>query len=178
MELVGGVLGALLTCGVVLGLLRLRPAPARVLGALGWPAWVGAALWPLLTWDSGPPTDPLTVGFSNIFLILGLLVGLLCAVPRRTRWLREAVWVLSWGVGLLAVVALSLGGLGLNARLGRGLPPEQRGAGYFGHRRRAAPEPVARAGRGGVGGEERAIRPESTRKAKTPSRGRGCPLWG
>ncbi|MPY66608.1 hypothetical protein F8S09_07850 [Deinococcus sp. SDU3-2] len=129
MDLLGGVLGALLTCAAVLGALRLRPAPARVLGALGWPAWIVAALWPVLMWEPEPsePLDPLTIGFSNIFLILGLLVGLVCALPRRRRWPGEAVWV-SWGVGLLAVLALSLGGLGLNALLVGGLPPEQRGA--------------------------------------------------
>lgn len=72
MDLLGGLLGALLTGAVVLGLLRLRPAPARGLGALGWPAGAFAALWPLLTWASPDPIDPLTVGFSNLFLILGL----------------------------------------------------------------------------------------------------------
>lgn len=125
MSLLGGVLGALLTGAVVLGLLRLRPAPARVLGVPGWPAWVLAALWPVLTWESEPSgsIDPLTVGFSNLFLIVGLLVGLLCALPRRTRWPREAFWV-SWGVGLLAVVVLWLGTLSVNAAFW--LPPEQR----------------------------------------------------
>ncbi|WP_104991642.1 hypothetical protein [Deinococcus sp. NW-56] len=125
MNLLGGVLGALLTCGVVLGLLRLWPAPARVLGVLGWPAWVVTALWTVLTWnlESSEPVDPLTIGFSNIFLILGLLVGLLCALPRRRHWPREAFWV-SWGVGLLAVVVLWLGTLSVNAAFW--LPPEQR----------------------------------------------------
>lgn len=127
MSLLGGVLGGLLTFAVVLAGLFVRPAPARVLGALGWPALLGLALWPTLVQGPDPsmPIDPLTIGFSNLFLILGLLVGLVLAVPRRLRWPREAVWV-SWGVGLLAVLALTLGGLGLDAGLARWLPPEQK----------------------------------------------------
>lgn len=117
--LLGGVLGVLLTLAVVLGALLVRPAPARVLGVLGWPALLGLALWPTLA--QGP--DPMLSGFLMVYLGLGLLVGLVLAVPRRLRWPREAVWV-SWGVGLLAVLALTLGGLGLDAGLARWLPPE------------------------------------------------------
>lgn len=118
--LLGGVRGGLLTCAVVVGALLVRPAPARVLGVLGWPTLLGLALWPTLV--QGP--DPVLSGSLMASLGLGLLVGLMLAVPRRLRWPREAVWV-AWGVGLLTVVALTLGELGLDAGLARWLPPEQ-----------------------------------------------------
>jgi hypothetical protein len=128
MTLLGGVLGSLLASAVVLGLSALRPALARGPALLGWLALVvgtGLSLWPLLTRN----TDP-TSFFAAIYLGLGVLAGLLFALPRRRRW-REAGWV-SWGLGLLTPLLLTLGGLGVDAGLAQVLLPDQKAVVSYG----------------------------------------------
>lgn len=129
MSVLGGVLGGLLTFAVVLAGLFVRPAPARVLGALGWlalVAGVGFALWPLL----GHDPDPLGA-FAAIYLGLGVLAGLLFAAPRRLRWPREAGWV-PLGMGLLTALVLTVSGLGIDAGLAQLLPLEHKAVVSYG----------------------------------------------
>ncbi len=117
MAILGLLLGAGVSVGVLLVVTALPLAWARGVAALAFVALL-AALGSIVF-----ASNSLERSFGAVYLAVGLLAGVGLALPRLLRWTgQEPVWV-SLGLGMAATLLLIAVGVGVDTLLGALLPP-------------------------------------------------------
>ncbi len=116
MGILGLLLGAGVSVGVLLGVMALPLAWARAVAALASVVLLGVLVSVLLTDGS------LERSFGAIYLVMGLLAGVVLALPRLLRYAgQEPVWV-SLGLGAAATLLLIAVSVAVDTLLGALLP--------------------------------------------------------